>query len=90
MRKLTQRQVTLGSLDDIRTENYHFEKVISSRLIAPKIRFFSEIGEGSSSSFIRYGSQIEPLNDIEGFFASLRFEQRVKLDQLGTEIGSFD
>ena len=27
---------------------------------------------------------------IERFFASLRFEQRGKLDQLGSEIGSFD
>jgi hypothetical protein len=26
---------------------------------------------------------------IERFFASLRFEQREKLDQLGIEIGSF-
>jgi len=27
---------------------------------------------------------------VEGFLASLRFEQRGKLDQLGIEIGSFD
>ena len=27
---------------------------------------------------------------VERFFASLRFEQREKLDQLGVEIGSFD
>jgi hypothetical protein len=27
---------------------------------------------------------------IERFLASLRFEQRGKLDQLGIEIGSFD
>jgi hypothetical protein len=27
---------------------------------------------------------------IERFFASLRFEQREKLDQLGNEIGNFD
>jgi hypothetical protein len=29
-------------------------------------------------------------DSVERFFASLRFEQRVKLDQLGIEIGSFD
>jgi hypothetical protein len=27
---------------------------------------------------------------IEGFYASLRFEQRGMLEQLGIEIGSFD
>jgi len=33
----------------------------------------------------------EPLDmPIERFFASLRFEQREKLDHLGVEIGSFD
>jgi hypothetical protein len=34
--------------------------------------------------------QLEPLDIIERFFASLRFDQRGKLDQLGIEIGSFE
>jgi len=33
---------------------------------------------------------LEPLDDNGRFLASLRFEQRGKLDQLGIEIGSFD
>jgi len=33
--------------------------------------------------------QLEPLDDLEGFLASLRFEHRSKLDQLGIEIGTF-
>jgi hypothetical protein len=39
---------------------------------------------------VRYGPQLEPLDDIGRFLASLRFGQRGKLDQLGIEIGSFD
>lgn len=34
--------------------------------------------------------QLEPLDEIGRFFASLRFEQREKLDQLGIEVGNFD
>jgi hypothetical protein len=34
--------------------------------------------------------QFEPLDDSEGFLASLRFEHRSKLDKLGIEIDSFD
>jgi hypothetical protein len=49
--------------------------------------------EGSSSSFVRYGSSVskEPFDiPVERFLASLRFEHRSKLDQLGIETGSFD
>jgi hypothetical protein len=46
--------------------------------------------EGRGSEQVRYGPQLEPLDDIGRFFASLRFEQRGKLDHLGIEIGSFD
>jgi len=34
--------------------------------------------------------QLEPLDNIEGFLASFRFERRSKLGQLGIEIGSLD
>jgi hypothetical protein len=41
-------------------------------------------------SFVQHCPQLEPLDDIGRFLASLRFEQRGILDQLGIEIGSFD
>jgi hypothetical protein len=51
--------------------------------------FCDNLGEGGSSS-VQYHPQ-KPLDmPIERFFASLRFEQRGKLDQLGVEIGSFE
>ncbi|GAF85043.1 unnamed protein product [marine sediment metagenome] len=46
-------------------------------------------GEGGSEQ-VRFRPQLEPLDDTGRFLASLRFEQRGKLDQLGVEIGSFD
>jgi hypothetical protein len=46
-------------------------------------------GEGVSEH-VQYRPQLEPLDNIERFLASLRFKQRGKLDQLGIEIGSFD
>ena len=46
-------------------------------------------GEGGSEQ-VRF-RPLEPFDDsVERFFASLRFEQRGKLDQLGVEIGSFE
>jgi hypothetical protein len=50
----------------------------------------SEIyGEGGSG-WVQYRPQKSLDMQIERFLASLRFEQRGKLDQLGIEIGSFD
>jgi hypothetical protein len=46
-------------------------------------------GEGGSS-FVQHRPQKSLGIPIERFFASLRFEQRGKLDQLGVEIGTFD
>ena len=46
--------------------------------------------EGSGSSFVQYRPQKSLGMLIERFFASLRFEQRGKLDQLEIDIGSFD
>jgi hypothetical protein len=46
-------------------------------------------GEGGSS-FVQYRPQKSLGMPVERFFASLRFEQRGKLDQLGIEIDSFD
>jgi hypothetical protein len=49
-------------------------------------------GEGGSEH-VRFRPQIEtePFDvSVERFLASLRFQQRGKLDQLGIEIGSFD
>jgi hypothetical protein len=42
------------------------------------------------TSFVQHRPQLEPLDDIGRFLASLRFEQRGKLDQLGINIGSID
>jgi hypothetical protein len=42
------------------------------------------------SSFVQHRPQKSLDMPIERFFASLRFEQRGKLDQLGIEMGSFD
>jgi hypothetical protein len=46
-------------------------------------------GEGGSEQ-VRFRPQIEPLDNIGRFLATLRFDQRSKLDQLGIEIGSID
>jgi len=46
-------------------------------------------GEGGSS-FVQHRPQKSLDMPIERFLASLRFEQKGKLDQLGIEIGSFD
>ena len=46
-------------------------------------------GEGGSSQ-VPFRPQLEPLDDVGRFLASLRFEQRGKLDQLGIEIGLID
>jgi hypothetical protein len=49
-------------------------------------------GEGGSEQ-VRFGPLLEnELLDlpVERFFASLRFDQRGKLDQLGIEMGSID
>jgi hypothetical protein len=42
------------------------------------------------TSFVQYRPQLEPLDDIGRFLASLRFEQRGTLDQMGVEIGSIE
>jgi hypothetical protein len=51
--------------------------------------FLQNHGDGGSS-FVQYRPQLKPLDDLEGFLASLRFEQREKLDQLGIKIDSYD
>jgi hypothetical protein len=64
--------------------------VISSRLIAPIDGYSLEIhGEGGSEQ-VRFRPQKSLDMPIRRFFASLRFDKREKLDQLGIEIGSFD
>ena len=55
--------------------------LISGKVVAPV--------EGISS-WVQYRPQLEPLYGIGRILASLRFEQRGKLDQLGIETGSFD
>jgi hypothetical protein len=45
---------------------------------------------GDSSGFVQHRPQKSLDRPIERFLASLRFEQRGKLDRLGIEIGSFD
>ena len=42
------------------------------------------------SSFVQLRPQIDPLDIIKGILASLRFEDRRMLDQLGIEISLFD
>jgi hypothetical protein len=51
--------------------------------------FLQNHGE-SGSEHVQYRPQKSLDVSIERFFASLRFEQREKLDQLGIEIGSLD
>jgi hypothetical protein len=51
--------------------------------------FLQNHGEGGSS-FVQHRPQKSLDMPIERFFASLRFEQRGKLDQWGIELGSFD
>jgi hypothetical protein len=51
--------------------------------------FPKNYGEGGSS-FVQHRPQKSLDMPIERFFASLRFEQRGKLEQLGIDIGSFD
>jgi hypothetical protein len=51
--------------------------------------FFPSIREGGSS-FVQHRPQKSLDIPIGRFFASLSFEQRKKLDQLGIEIGNFD
>jgi len=46
-------------------------------------------GEGGSEQ-VRFGPQRSLDLPIERFLASIRFEQRGKLDHLGIEIGIFD
>jgi hypothetical protein len=46
-------------------------------------------GEGGSEQ-VRFRPQKSLDMHIERFFASLRFEQRGKLEQLGIEIDTFD
>jgi hypothetical protein len=41
-------------------------------------------------SFIQHRPQKSLGMPVERFFASLRFEQRGKLDHLGIEVGSFE
>ena len=50
----------------------------------------SSLTQKRSQVRVLFRPQLEPLDDIGRFLASLRFEQRGKLDQLGIEIGSFD
>jgi hypothetical protein len=47
------------------------------------------LGEGGSEQ-VRFRPQLEPLDDIGRFLASLRFEQREKLGQLEIEMGTFE
>jgi hypothetical protein len=76
-------------LDEFRRQNYHSKQVIPSKLIAPIDGFLlTNHGEGGSS-FVQHRPLPEnELLDVpvEQFLASLRFEQRGKLDQLGIEI----
>jgi hypothetical protein len=54
--------------------------------------FLQNHGEGGSS-FVQHHPpvQLEPLDmPVERFLASVRFENKSKLDQLGIEIGSLD
>jgi hypothetical protein len=51
--------------------------------------FLSNIEEGGSR-YVQLGPQLEPLDNLEGFLGSLRFEHRRKLDQSGIEIDPFD
>ncbi len=46
-------------------------------------------GEGGSS-FVQHRPQKTLDGDIERFFASLRFDHREPLDQMGLEPGTFD
>jgi hypothetical protein len=46
--------------------------------------------QGFKFERVQHRPQLEPLHDIGRFFASLRFDQKGKLEQLGIEIGSFD
>ena len=39
---------------------------------------------------VQLRAQLEPLDDLEGFLDSLRFEYRSELDQIGIENGSFE
>ena len=58
-------------------------------LYPSRMNFLQNHEEGGSEH-VQYRPQLEPLDDLEGFLGSLRFEHRSKLDQLGIEIGSFD
>jgi hypothetical protein len=51
--------------------------------------FWKNHGEGGSG-FVQLRPQLEPLDNNEGFLASLSFKQREILDQLGIEVGNFD
>jgi hypothetical protein len=61
-------------------------------VIAPKLwgRRFVPLPMHRDTSFVQHRPQLEPLDDIERFLASLRFEQRGKLEQLGIEIESIE
>jgi hypothetical protein len=50
---------------------------------------FLQNHEEGGSEHVQYRPQLKPFDDIEGFLASLRFEQREKLDQLRIAIGTF-
>ena len=51
----------------------------------------AEAGQAFGDSIrVLFRPQHEPLSDNERFLASIHFEPRVKLDQLGIELGSID
>lgn len=76
-------------LDDIVKQNY-YSGVSNFFNINTPIWCFSKNHREGGSSYVQLRPQPEPLDSIEGFLGSLRFEHRSKLDQLEIEIGSFD
>ena len=53
-------------------------------------RYFSITLKQLVTGRVMFRLLLEPLDDIGRFLASLRFEQKGKLDQLGIEVGLFD
>ena len=74
----------------IQDASFHLKQVVYTRPIAP-VGGFSPKNHGEAGlELVRHGSQLEPPDDIGRFLASLRFEQRGKLEQLGIEIDLYD
>jgi hypothetical protein len=77
-------------LDDLGYENYYSKQVIPSRLITPIDGLLPQNHGEGGSNFVQHRPQKSFGVPVERFLASLRFEHRSKLDQLGIEIGSLD